>query len=98
LGLDTGREVLAKAATPWLWKGRAVKVVDGTFLSMPDTAANQKEYPQSRSCKAGCGFPLIRLVVLFSLAVGTVLEVAFGKHHGEGQGEQSLFRQLLDQL
>jgi hypothetical protein len=95
---DTGRDVLAKAATPWLWKGRAVKVVDGTFLSMPDTAANQKEYPQSRSCKPGCGFPLIRLVVLFSLAVGTALDVAFGKHYGRGEGEQSLFRQLLDQL
>jgi hypothetical protein len=42
--------------------------------------------------------PLIRVVVLFSLAVGTVLDVAFGKHRGKGEGEQSLFRQLLSNL
>lgn len=98
LARDTGRDVLAKAATPWLWKGRVVKVVDGTGVSMPDTAANQKEYPQSRSAKPGCGFPLIRMVVLFSLAVGTALDAAFGKHRGQGQGEQSLFRQVLENL
>jgi Transposase DDE domain len=98
LSRDTGRDLLAEAAAPWLWKGRAVKVADGTFLSMPDTPENQKEYPQSRRCQPGCGFPLIRVVVLFSLAVGTVLDAAFGKHHGKGEGEQSLFRQLWDNL
>jgi hypothetical protein len=98
LTLATGSDLLAKAQTPWLWKGKAVKVIDGTCLSMPDTPENQKEYPQSRRAKAGCGFPLIRLVVLFSLAVGTVLDVALGKYHGKGQGEQSLFRQLWDNL
>jgi hypothetical protein len=95
---ETGRNVQAKAQQPWLWKGRAVKIPDGTFLSMPDTPANQKEYPQSGRAKAGCGFPLIRVVVLFSLAVGTVLDVAFGKHRGKGEGETSLFRQLLGNL
>ena len=95
---ETGRDLQAKAAQPWLWQGRAVKIADGTFLSMPDTPANQKEYPQSGRAKAGCGFPLIRLVVLFSLAVGTVLDVAFGKHRGKGEGETSLFRRLLNNL
>jgi hypothetical protein len=95
---QTGADLLAQAPAPWLWKGRPVKVADGTFLSMPDTPANQKAYPQSRRAKAGCGFPLIRVVVLFSLAVGTVLDVAFGRLRGQGEGEQSLFRQLWDDL
>jgi len=95
---DTGRNLLQKAAAPWLWKGRAVKIPDGTCLSMPDTVENQQAYPQSRRAKPGCGFPLVRVVVLFSLAVGTVLDVAFGKHHGKGEGEASLFRQLLSNL
>ena len=95
---DSGRDLLAHAAPAWLFKGRPVKIVDGTFLSMPDTPENQQEYPQSESAKPGCGFPLIRLVVLFSLAVGTVLDVAFGKHTGKGEGEQSLLRRMLSSL
>lgn len=45
-------------------------VVDGTTPSMPDTPANQEAWPQSRSQKEGCGFPIIRLVGLFDLATG----------------------------
>ncbi|MHB1425593.1 MAG: hypothetical protein ACYC3I_20690 [Gemmataceae bacterium] len=53
-----------------------VKVVDGTTVSMPDSPANQKAYPQAPTQKAGVGFPIARVVVLFSLAVGTVLDAA----------------------
>ena len=35
-------------------------VIDGTTLSMPDTPANQAAWPQSRSQKVGCGFPIMR--------------------------------------
>jgi hypothetical protein len=93
---DTGAAVLGGAAQPWLWKGRVVKVADGTGVSMPDTPANQAEYPQPCSQKPGCGFPLLRLVVVFSLAVGTVLDAALGRYHGPGTGEQSLFRSLWE--
>ena len=31
----------------WLWHGRHVHLVDGTTVSMPDTEANQAEYPQN---------------------------------------------------
>jgi hypothetical protein len=96
LARDTGAAALQRAAAPWRWLGRVVKVADGTCLSMPDTAANQKAYPQPRSQKPGCGFPLLRLVVVFSLAVGTVLDAALGGGHGPGTGEQSLFRALWD--
>lgn len=38
LARECGRAPLGRAPAPWLWKGRAVKVADGTFLSMPDTS------------------------------------------------------------
>lgn len=55
--------------------GRSVKVVDGSTTQLPDTPKNQKRYPQPCSQKPGCGFPVIRLVVLMSLNSGAVLQV-----------------------
>jgi hypothetical protein len=65
--------------------------VDGSSLSMPDTAANQKRYPQPRGQKPGCGFPVMRLVVVFSLATGAILRTARGTLW---QSERLLFRSL----
>lgn len=59
------RNVLAEER--WLG-GRPVKIVDGTGLSMPDTAANQVLWPQPTAQQPGCGFPMMKLVGLFSLA------------------------------
>jgi hypothetical protein len=95
---DSGRRVADQAPAAWRWQGRPVKVVDGTGLSMPDTPANQKAYPKSKNLPAGVGFPLLRLVVVFSLAAGTVLEAALGPRAGRGAGEQSLFRGLRERF
>jgi len=95
---QTGRGQMDKAEGNWLWKGRQVKVVDGTGLSMPDTEANQEGYPQPQEIPAGIGFPLLRLVVVFALSVGTVLDAAVGRWSGKGTGEVSLFRSLDDVL
>jgi hypothetical protein len=43
---ETGRLLSHKALAQWLWRGRAVKLVDGTGISMPDTPENQAVYPQ----------------------------------------------------
>lgn len=61
--------------------GRPVKVVDGSTVQMPDTPANQEVYPQPSTQKPGCGFPVMRLVVLFSLASGALLDLAMGSLH-----------------
>ena len=53
----------------WI-KGRSVKIIDGTTVSMPDTAENQQAWPQPGSQKPGLGFPLLKVVGLFSLASG----------------------------
>jgi DDE family transposase len=94
----TGRDLLCDAPPQWSWRGRDVKIVDGTTLSMPDTPANQKAYPQPGSQKPGLGFPQIRMVALFSLATGAVLDVALGPHKGKHTGEPALFRTLHHHL
>lgn len=74
-----------------LWQGRRVKIADGTCISMPDTGPNQKRFPQPKGQKKGCGFPSMRLVVVFSLATGAILKVA---HGALAVHERTLFRRL----
>ena len=77
-GLTTLHQTLAaklsaRSTTPELWPGRCVKVVDGTGVSMPDTAANQQAWPQPSTQKPRCGFPVVKLVACFCLASGALL-------------------------
>lgn len=92
---QTGRLLSQKALAPWLWRGRAVKLVDGTGLSMPDTQENQVCYPQPSTQASGVGFPLARLVMVICLATGAALDAAIGPHSGKGSGELGLVRRLL---
>jgi hypothetical protein len=63
-------------------QGRPVKVVDGSSTQLADTDENQAVYPQPSTQKPGCGFPLMKFMVLFSLGSGAVLEVLTGNLHG----------------
>ena len=82
----------------WLWHGRHVKLVDGSTCSMPDTEANQAEYPQHTAQEPGLGFPLMRFVVLLSLATGMVGDMACGPYSGKETGELARLRELLGRL
>jgi DDE family transposase len=61
--------------------GRPVKVVDGSTTQLPDTRKNQKRYPQPAVQKKGCGFPVLKFIVFFSLCSGAVLQVMMGNLH-----------------
>jgi hypothetical protein len=91
---DTGHQVDRDAPSHWRWHNHRVLNVDGSTATMADTPANQAEYPQQRAQKRGCGYPILRFVVIFSLATGTVMETALGKYKGKLTGENSLFRTL----
>jgi hypothetical protein len=93
-GLELHRQVQATG----LLGGRPIKIADGTTVSMPDTPANQKAYPQQAAQERGLGFPILRMVGLISLSCGAVLDVAMGPYHGKRTGETSLLRRLLGQL
>jgi hypothetical protein len=82
---------ISQKAAP-LWHGLRPKVIDGTTVSLPDTPKNQRAYPQPRSQKPGCGFPLLKLVGVFSLASGGLLDYAKGNKH---QSELRLLQGLL---
>jgi len=93
-----GRWVTARAPESWRWRGRRVRLVDGTTVVMPDTPANQAEYAQPRSQKPGLGFPLCRMVGIVCLGSGALLNAAMGRYRGKGGDEQSLLRSILDTL
>jgi Transposase DDE domain len=98
LTLNVGDGVEAQAPREWRWHDRRAHLVDGTELSMPDTKANQKEYPQLKTQKPGLGFPRLRLVVLLTFATACLVGGAIGPCKGKGASETELFRSLLERL
>ncbi len=90
-----GDALESRVPADWLWLGRHVKIGDGTTLLTPDTPANQHAWPQARSQKRGVGFPILRMVVLLSLATAAVYGVAVGPYKGKQTGEPALLRELL---
>jgi hypothetical protein len=74
---DTAKRLQSMTDTGRL-KGRRVVVVDGTGLSMPDTADNQQAWPQQRTQKPGCGFPSASLCACFCLQTGALLSYQLG--------------------
>lgn len=97
LVVESGHAIEAKSPDGWLWLGHRVVTVDGATVTMADTRENQEAYPQLSSQAPGCGFPILRVVVLFALSTGVVLESAMGRYKGKLTHEVSLFRKI-DQI
>jgi hypothetical protein len=89
------RNIRSVYGSSGLWFGHPVKVVDGSSLSMPDTPSNQAVYPQPKSAKPGCGFPVMRITALFGLGTGVLLGLAQGALRIH---ERTLFRSLWNLL
>lgn len=98
LTLQVGNACEAQAPDAWRWHGRRVVLADGLEVSMPDTPANQIDYPQLRNQKPGLGFPRMRLVVLLAFATACLLGAGMGPCKGKGSGETERFRELLGLL
>jgi Transposase DDE domain len=93
-----GQAIHRSAQAAWLFRGRPVKIIDGSTVVMPDTPANQAAYPQSPNQKPGLGFPIARILIVFSLAVGSVLEAALGPYAGKETSELALLRLVSDEF
>lgn len=77
-------------------KGRPVKVVDGSALTLlADTKKNRTAYPPLQCQPGQPAFPMLRFVVLFSLLSGAILAAAQGSL---AVSELSLLAQLAGQL
>jgi hypothetical protein len=96
LAVQVSRRLEEEVPEEWLWHGRHVQLIDGTTLTLPDTPENQKAYPQVSTQAPGLGYPIIRLVVLMSLATAVLMDAAYGPYQGKETGETALVRPLLD--
>ncbi len=94
----TSRQCEQATDQAWLFRGRVVEMVDGWTVTMADTPENQEEYPQMASQKPGCGFPIARMIGVFSLATGAINLTALGAYKGKQTGETSLLRSVLDRI
>jgi hypothetical protein len=75
--------------------GRRVLVVDGSSVNAPDTCLNQAEWPQPKSQKPGCGFPLINILGIFDLSSGALLRAAHGHYKTSEARMFALLRRFL---
>ncbi|NET40315.1 MAG: IS4 family transposase, partial [Cyanothece sp. SIO1E1] len=69
----TSQNLDVQAEDEQLWCGRRVRICDGSSVLMSDTPANQDAYPQHSNQKTGCGFPIAKIVVMFSLTTGALM-------------------------
>lgn len=94
----TARKCEEVRSDAWLFHERIVEMVDGWTVTMADTEENQEAYPQMASHKPGCGFPIARMIGVFSLATGAIQHMAIGPYKGKETGETSLLRSILDRI
>lgn len=95
---ELGSNLISKIPSSFKIDGRSVKAVDGTTVKMPDTLRNQAEYPQHSNQQEGAGFPIARMVAIISVITGAVLDYSIGAYKGKGTGEQSLYRQISNNI
>lgn len=91
----TAQKLSDQAEPQDLWCGRHVRICDGSSVLMSDTKENQAVYPQHSNQSAGCGFPIAKMVVMFSLATGAVMDVLIAAFK---TSEVVLARQLYHHL
>lgn len=60
------------------WLGHRIFHVDGSGVSMPDTAELREHFGQPSNQAPGCGFPVAHLLTLFHAGTGMILEVLTG--------------------
>jgi hypothetical protein len=58
-----------------LWCGLRAYLVDGSSTIAPDTPDCQKAFGQPLGCKAGCGFPVPKVLGLFDAFSGLMMQV-----------------------
>ena len=76
-------------------QGRPIKIVNGSTLELSGHAQQSEALSPGQS--KGCGFPLLKLIVIFSLRSGALLARHTGnKHLGERQGLQACQSVLSD--
>jgi hypothetical protein len=78
------------------WRGLLVAAIDGTIMSVADSAENLAVYSRQRGGRNGdSGYPMLRLLVLVSCGTRTVIDAVFRPF---SQGETTCAPLLLGSL
>jgi len=68
------------------WHRLRVYLTDGSGSIAPDTPELQKNFPQSKEQKKGCGFPHVKILGLFDAFSGLVIQsLCFALYHEQSQ-------------
>lgn len=74
------------------YQGHVVKSIDGSSMSLDDTACNQAAYPQPSGQKPGCGFPVMGIMGVLNHAHGGWEDFVEGEHTAH---DAPIFHKLL---
>jgi len=77
------------------WRGLPVCAVDGTIMSVPDSARNLAVYSKQAGSHGGSGYPLLRLAALVTCGTRTIIDAVFSP---VSCGEQDCTRRLARSL
>ncbi|MGY4773488.1 IS4 family transposase, partial [Kribbella sp. CWNU-51] len=76
---DLLRGPAATRATGWVrWRGLLVTAIDGTTMTVPDTAANLGVFTKQAGGNGGSGYPLLRLLAVVCCGTRTIIDATFG--------------------
>lgn len=95
---QVGALVDQEAAESKLWCDRPVRMIDGTSVTLADTAPNRELYPKQRQKGREVASPLCRVSALICYGSGALLNAASGPFNGKGSDEQTLLRSMLHTL
>jgi len=71
--LDYTARIASQGCAP-VFAGMRVFLVDGTSTLAPDTASVRKLFHQPANVRAGCGYPMAKVLALFDAASGAILQ------------------------
>jgi hypothetical protein len=60
------------------WRGLLVCAIDGTTMTVPDSAANLTRFSKPNCFNGGSGYPLLRLVALVACGTRSIVDAVFG--------------------
>jgi len=66
---------------PLRWRGMLLCALDGTTMSIPDSAANLTVYQRQTGSHGGSGYPLLRLLAVVACGSRTVIGAVFGRSY-----------------
>jgi hypothetical protein len=79
------------------WRGLLVSAIDGTTMTVADSAANLTVFAKQRGgATGGSSYPMLRLLAVVACGTRTVIDAVFGPISGTGTGETTYAARLLD--